>query len=181
MNDIIAKIEELNDWAEVGSWFDVSKTARKIFLKKEILKKWVEFHLKENEFNFPNWGFKPIKLDESMRNILPEQIFNLQDKVLENLGDKFNNIIVDRFFITGGFVASCIFDTEYSDIDIWVNFSETIEYRIKIDYIDYVPISHFNLETTISEFDISSCQIGVLFENKKPVATYFTPLFLIVF
>lgn len=181
--DILLKLAEINNYEDIGSWFSISKDLRRYLLRKDILKRIVDFCLNKNPLNIPDWVFNSIKLDESLSITVPSELNNLQKTMVAKLGDKLQEISSkhQKFFITGGFASSCIFDTNYSDIDIWVEYSEKMKERKKecFEGTDYVP--SFDIIRSISDFDISLVQIGVLFDHNNhntPVATYFTPLFL---
>jgi len=172
-NDIILYIENLNKWNCVGKWLDVSPSTRRLFLRRENLKVIIDSFLNHNLPQLPNWILKSIPLSDNLMDIVPDCLKNLQNTMMSILTSDDRIIIYDRFLITGGFAVSCVFGTDYSDIDIWITGDNP---RISDGKYDIIQCK--NIESEISNFDISYCQVGVLFERINgmvtPIRTYFT-------
>lgn len=181
--DIILAIEKINEWSGISSWINVSQYHRSLFLKKDNLCMAIDKY--NSASRFPSWVLNSIPLTEYLEGIVPEKLKNLSKTMMDRLGvDMLDKINGDKFFVTGGFAVNCIFDTPYSDIDIWIptksNATKSNVSREKEGNLD--KIFDDNIETSISNFDLSCCQVGVLFEKSGgvavPIRTYFTPLFL---
>lgn len=173
--DVLLKIFELNSWENVGSLLEFSRKTKRGILRKENLTKIINFYLDKEE-KLPAWCFTSILFDCSLNEIFPELI-DLKDKILNNLGKYINEINREDFFLTGGFAVNALYNSGYSDIDVWCKGDSS---RFKSENIDYIGTPK-DITKIISEFDISICQLGVLFKNKKPISVYFTPLFLYTF
>lgn len=141
-------ISQYQNHSEAWKYLQICKTLRTFFISQmpRIVK-----YILELKTGIPKWCYAPIIVDIKINHTYP-------------LGSEQ--------FLTGGAVVQLIFDKVWPESDIDIFQQSEKESRKKRQKVDLI-FKNQQIQTVLSGFDLSICQIGIL--NK---IVYATPLFL---
>ena len=171
MEGLLVKIDKYNEYTNTPTLLQVCKsTRRSVFMH---LNEIIGYYL-ENNAPLPKWCLSKVKFPS---NLYPGMHQKIQDRtnLLFSSVPPFLNI--KNGFLAGGSIAKFAFEREWEskDIDIFVPM-EGKHKRVKV-YLDeeekFLDLVFKN--KSISDFDISVCQIGMDLQTRD---IYVTLLFL---
>jgi hypothetical protein len=141
-------ISQFQNHSEAWKYLSICKTLRILFI--DHMPRIVKYIL-ELKTGIPKWCYAPIIVDIKINHTYP-------------LGPEQ--------FLTGGAVVQLLFDKVWPESDIDIFQQSEREFRKKRQRVDLI-FKNQQIQTVLSGFDLSICQIGIL--NK---IVYATPLFL---
>jgi len=146
--NLFLMISEYQDHLEAWKYLSICKTLRTFFISQmpRIVK-----YILDSKTGIPKWCYAPIIVDIKINHTYP-------------LGPEQ--------FLTGGAVVQLIFDKVWPESDVDIFQQSGREFRKKRQKVDLI-FKNQQIQTVLSGFDLSICQIGIL--NK---IVYATPLFL---
>lgn len=162
----------IKEWHLVEHLRLVNKALYRQFMKRHMIIPMVEYFLKGDPTMFPTWLGNPINI-KYMQDIIPKAIANIDTTPVKKIQELSYH--GDRF-VAGGHIVQKAYNQKWeSDVDVWIQ-SFCTDF-VRQGNIDLIRKTHYP-PRCLAEFDLSCCQIGILYASKHDPQIYLTPLFL---